>query len=134
MSAWRFSRYFLGSAPSVTEARRFVAALLRGWPGVSDAELIVSELATNAIRHSASGRFGGRFLVSVHAHPDRLWIGVLDEGGPSSPRVFRPCLEGEGGRGLLVVASLALDWGVWGDEHGRTVWAVLDAALQGASC
>ncbi|WP_431933662.1 ATP-binding protein [Nonomuraea jabiensis] len=134
MSAWRFSRYFLGSAPSITEARRFVAALLRGWPAVGDAELIVSELATNAIRHSASGRFGGRFLVSVHAHPDRLWIGVLDEGGPSFPRVFRPCLEGEGGRGLLVVASLALDWGVWGDEHGRTVWAVLDAALQGASC
>ncbi|MCF6473102.1 ATP-binding protein [Nonomuraea sp. MG754425] len=133
MSVWRFSRYFLGSAPSITEARRFVAALLRGWPAVDEAELIVSELATNAIRHSASGRFGGRFLVSVQAHTDRLWLGVLDEGGPSSPRASRPCLDGEGGRGLLLVASLSIDWGVWGDEHGRTVWAVLDTALQGAS-
>lgn len=134
MSAWRFSRYFLGSAPSITEARRFVVALLRGWPVVHEAELIVSELATNAIRHSASGRFGGRFLVSVQAHPDRLWLGVLDEGGLSSPKAFRPCPEGEGGRGLLLVASLAIDWGVWGDEHGRTVWAVLHAGSQAASC
>ncbi|MEV0151990.1 MULTISPECIES: ATP-binding protein [unclassified Nonomuraea] len=134
MSAWRFSRYFLGSAPSITEARRFVTALLRGRPAVDEAELIVSELATNAIRHSASGRFGGRFLVSVQAHTDRLWVGVLDEGGPSSPRLFRPYPEGEGGRGLLLVANLAIDWGVWGDEHGRTVWAVLHTGSQTASC
>lgn len=132
MSAWCFSRYFLGSAPSITEARRFVTALLRGWPAVNEAELIVSELATNAIRHSASGRFGGRFLVSVQAHTDRLWVGVLDEGGPSSPRLFRPHPEGEGGRGLLLVASLAVDWGVWGDEHGRTVWAVLRTTSRAA--
>ncbi|MER6950256.1 ATP-binding protein [Nonomuraea sp. NPDC000554] len=134
MSAWRFSRYFLGSALSITEARRFVTALLRGWPAVDEVELIVSELATNAIRHSASGRFGGRFLVSIQAHTDRLWVGVLDEGGPSSPKAFRSWTEGEGGRGLLVVASLAIDWGVWGDEHGRTVWAVLYTGPQTASC
>jgi anti-sigma regulatory factor (Ser/Thr protein kinase) len=133
MSAWRFSRYFLGSAPSITEARRFVTALLRDWPVVDDAELVVSELATNAVRHSASGRFGGRFLVSVQAHADRLWVGVLDEGGPSSPRLFRSYPEGEGGRGLLLVASLAVDWGVWGDEHGRTVWAVLHTSSRTAS-
>ncbi|SEN21592.1 ATP-binding protein [Nonomuraea pusilla] len=134
MSAWRFSRYFLGSAPSITEARRFVTALLRGSPIVGEAELIVSELATNAIRHSASGRFGGRFLVTVQAHPDRFWLGVLDEGGPSSPKVFRPSMGAEGGRGLLLVSTLALDWGVWGDDRGRTVWAVLRSQPQTASC
>ncbi|GGO62602.1 ATP-binding protein [Nonomuraea cavernae] len=128
MSAWRFSRYFLGSAPSITEARRFVTTLLHGWPVIDEAELIVSELATNAIRHTNSGRFGGRFLVSVQAHPNQLWLGVLDEGSPSSPKVFRPCPEGEGGRGLLLVTSLSTNWGVWGDDHGRTVWAMLSTA------
>ncbi|WP_084964571.1 ATP-binding protein [Thermoactinospora rubra] len=125
MPSWRFSRYFLGSAPSVREARRFVAALLPGSPLAHDAELIVSELATNAIRHSASGRFDGRFVVTVQSHPDQLWLGVLDEGSPCSPKALRPCPEGENGRGLLLVSSLADDWGVWGDHRGRTVWAVL---------
>lgn len=134
MSAWRFSRYFLGSAPSVTEARRFITSLFRDWPAVDAAELIVSELATNAIRHTASGRFGGRFLVSVQAHPDRLWLGVLDEGGQTSPLVFRHFPDGEDGRGLLLVASLAIDWGVWGDERGRTVWAALSTGSQPTSC
>ncbi|MER7500892.1 ATP-binding protein [Nonomuraea pusilla] len=134
MSAWRFSRYFLGSPPSITEARRFVTTLLQGSPSVDEAELIVSELATNAIRHSASGRFGGRFLVTVQAHPDRLWLGVLDEGGPSSPQIFCPSSEAEGGRGLLAVSTLALDWGVWGDDTGRTVWAVLPYQPQTAPC
>jgi serine/threonine-protein kinase RsbW len=134
MSAWRFSRYFLGSAPSVTEARRFITSLLRDWPAVDTAELIVSELATNAIRHTASGRFGGRFLVSVQAHPDRLWLGVLDEGGHSSPLVFRHSPDGEDGRGLLLVSSLAIDWGVWGDERGRTVWAALGTGSQPTAC
>ncbi|MEV4390838.1 ATP-binding protein [Nonomuraea sp. NPDC049607] len=134
MSAWRFSRYFLGSAPSITEARRFVTALLQGSPTIDEAELVVSELATNAIRHSASGRFGGRFLVTVQAHPDRLWLGVLDEGGSSSPEVSCPSMGAEGGRGLLLVSALALDWGVWGDDGGRTVWAVLRYQTQTASC
>jgi serine/threonine-protein kinase RsbW len=67
MPAWRLSRYFLGSATSIREARRFITTFLGDWPIAEAAELIVSELATNAVRHSASGRFGGRFLVTVHA-------------------------------------------------------------------
>ncbi|MFC4062274.1 ATP-binding protein [Planomonospora corallina] len=138
MSGWRLSRHFLGSTASVREARRFVTTFLSGWPVAETAELIVSELATNAVRHSASGRFGGRFLVTLQAGQDRLWLGVLDEGGPSSP-VLRPDgPDDEGGRGLLLVSVLADSWGVHGDEHGRTVWAVLHtetaAALRVASC
>jgi anti-sigma regulatory factor (Ser/Thr protein kinase) len=79
------SRHFLGSRASITEARRFVSYLLKDWPVVEEAELIVSELATNAIRHTASGRFGGRFVVCVHAQPGQLWLGVMDEGGNGTP-------------------------------------------------
>lgn len=122
---WRMSRHFIGSPPSVTEARRFVTLFLAGWPVVAEAELIVSELATNALRHSASGRFGGRFAVSIQARNDQVWLGVLDEGGARSPGLLTPYEEEESGRGLLLVAALADAWGVWGGEAGRTVWAVL---------
>ncbi|MFF5211693.1 ATP-binding protein [Streptosporangium sp. NPDC000396] len=102
-------------------------------PGTEDAELIISELATNAVRHSASGRFGGRFTVSVHADGDRLWLGVLDQGGPRSPHPLPPQPDEEGGRGLALVAGLAASWGVTGDDMGRIVWAVLDLAPEKAA-
>jgi serine/threonine-protein kinase RsbW len=125
MSAWRLSRSFLGSRASITEARRFVTYFLQRLPVVDTAELIVSELATNAIHHSASGRFGGRFAVNLHVQPDRLWIGVLDQGGDQIPQLCNYPPEALGGRGLLLVATLATTWGVTGDDRGRTVWVIL---------
>ncbi|MEW9531914.1 ATP-binding protein [Microbispora sp. NPDC049125] len=124
MPPWRLARHFLGSPASVTEARRFITIFLSQWTIVEAAELIVSELATNAVRHTASGRFGGRFLVSIQAEPDQVWLGVIDEGGPFAPTVM-PASDEEGGRGLLLVSCLADSWGVYGDETGRTVWALL---------
>src|SRR4051794_30686433 len=106
MPPWRLARHFIGSPASVTEARRFITAFLSQWTIVEAAELIVSELATNAVRHTASGRFGGRFLVSIQAEHDQVWIGVIDEGGPYFPTVM-PASDVEGGRGLLLVSSLA---------------------------
>lgn len=85
MPPWRLSRHFLGRPASVTEARRFITATLAAWPVVESAELIVSELATNAVRHTASARFGGKFIVSIQAEPDQVWLGVTDEGGPGAP-------------------------------------------------
>ncbi|WP_436758215.1 ATP-binding protein [Streptosporangium sp. V21-05] len=126
MPSWRMSRTFPGSPVAIAEARRFITTLLRTWPITEDAELIISELATNAIRHSASGRFGGSFTVSVHVDGDRLWVGVLDQGGPSLPRLLPPQEDEEDGRGLNLVTKLAADWGVAGDYKGRIVWAALD--------
>ncbi|MFI6800547.1 ATP-binding protein [Streptosporangium canum] len=133
MSPSRISRTFLGSPASITEARRFITVFLRNWPCVEDAELIVSELATNAVRHSDSGRFGGRFTVSIEADRSRLWLSVLDEGGPRSPRVLPPLASGENGRGLVLVNELAAAWGITGDDRGRIVWAVLEALPEAAT-
>ncbi|MGW0589825.1 ATP-binding protein [Streptosporangium sp. NPDC002607] len=132
MSPSCVSRTFLGSPASIVEARRFVTMILSGRPEADDAELIVSELATNAIRHSESGWFGGRFTVSVRVQGKRLWLGVLDEGGPHSPHPLLAQSDEEGGRGLALVAGLATNWGVTGDETGRIVWAVLDLLSQPA--
>lgn len=126
MSHWRMSRTFPGSPVAITEARRFVTALLGAWSGTEDAELIVSELATNAVRHSASGRFGGCFTVAVQADRGRIWLGILDQGGQRTPHPLPPQADEEGGRGLALVAALAASWGVTGDEQGRIVWATLN--------
>jgi len=118
-----------GAPPGqVRHARRFAEAVLAGWPATDDAVLVVSELATNAVLHSASGR-GGQFWVHLTACPgEYVWIEVSDEGGPWT----RP--GGSDGRphGLDIVARLAAECGVDGDPHtGWTVWARLELARPG---
>ncbi|MEU7884324.1 ATP-binding protein [Microbispora bryophytorum] len=76
---WR--RTFPGITRQVSEARRFVAEHLPLRAEIETAQLIVSELATNAIRHTGSGEPGGRFVVTVRLQTSRVWLGVLDEGG-----------------------------------------------------
>jgi anti-sigma regulatory factor (Ser/Thr protein kinase) len=121
-------RNFPGVRTQIREARRFVTNYLAHRPEADIAELVVSELATNAIRHSRSGRTGGSFGVTVHAGRDLLILAVLDEGGPSSPRLQQAEEHEPNGRGLHLVDQLTTRWGVHGDEHGRTVWALLPLA------
>ena len=75
----RISITLPGFSCMVAVARFAVRALLPGNPRAEDAELIVSELATNAIRHSTSR--GGQFELAVDLAPGRVRIEVRD-GGP----------------------------------------------------
>lgn len=125
-----WSRVFPGVPASVTEARRFVAALLDGWsaPLREQAELLVSETCTNAVSHSRSGEPGGKFTVHVQGRADAwLWVEVEDEGGPGQVSL-RADGDGESGNGLVLVDAIASDWGACGDESGRSVWFRLDMA------
>jgi anti-sigma regulatory factor (Ser/Thr protein kinase) len=56
---------FAGRAESVREVRGFVTRVLAGCPRADDAVLCASELATNALMHSASGQAGGCFTVQL---------------------------------------------------------------------
>lgn len=75
----RISITLPGFSCMVAVARVAVRALLPGNPRVDDAELIVSELATNAVRHSTSR--GGQFELVLDLTPGRVRIEVKD-GGP----------------------------------------------------
>ncbi len=83
----------------------------------------VSELCTNAIAHTASGR-GGVFTVEVDRPSDGVArVAVTDDGGASVPAVGSLDLMAEGGRGLGMVAACTSRWGFSEAYPGRTVWA-----------
>ena len=117
------ARVFAGDAGQVRAARRFLAGLLDGCTAADDALLCVSELATNAVLHSRSGRQGGRFTVRATVQAGSVRVEVTDEGGP-----WRRERDGDGqsGRGLLIVGELASRWSRDECGAGRTVWFEID--------
>jgi anti-sigma regulatory factor (Ser/Thr protein kinase) len=117
------ARVFAGDAGQVRAARRFLAGLLDGCPAAGDALLCVSELATNAVLHSRSGRPGGRFTVRATVRAGSVRVAITDEGGPW--RRERQA-DGQNGRGLLIVGELASRWGRDEGGTGRTVWVEID--------
>ena len=120
------TRHYTGTFPAepaqVRHARAALATLLGDSPITDDAILVVSELATNSVRHSAS-RDGGEFAVRAEVRAGHLRIEVEDAGGPwrGGPR--------DDGRphGFDVVDAIAGpgNWGIDGDARGRTAWARL---------
>jgi anti-sigma regulatory factor (Ser/Thr protein kinase) len=104
---------------SVRTARRYVATSLEaaGLGEVADAaELLASELVTNAILHARTP-----LCVSVAFHGDVVRISVSDD-SPRAPRPRRHSVDSGTGRGLVLVERLAARWGVEPTEQGKVVW------------
>ena len=109
------------ASPSVGGPSSRACSARRGYdPGlVEDAELMVSELATNVVVH-----VGEPFTVAVNEVERGVCVSVED---PSStlPVLRAPDSAAEGGRGLRIVEALAAEWGALVLEHGgKTVWFV----------
>lgn len=127
--SWTCSATFPARADQVGRARAFLGRVLADCPAAEDAVLICSELAANAVLHSASVRIGGRFVVRAEVREgDYVWVEVQDEGG----RWAEGEHPGHGGRGLGIVAALADYWDIRGDDTGRVVCARLDWLAQEA--
>jgi anti-sigma regulatory factor (Ser/Thr protein kinase) len=123
---------------SASSARDFLRGTFAGWQAAGDASLdtallVVTELVTNAVRHS-----GSRVTLAVTLEEGRLLLEVTDE-APGRPTLRDPGWESTGGRGLLLVQAVSTRWGVRpadsGAEHqatagaGKVVWAELAAPL-----
>jgi anti-sigma regulatory factor (Ser/Thr protein kinase) len=119
-------RAFPGAPESVPVARHFVSDAVSQVPkDIADrAALMVSELATNAVRHG-----GSDFEVLVELTPDELYVEIADSGG-GSPAVRRALPLEASGRGLHIVESLSDKWGVRRATGGlgKTVWFTLSLA------
>ncbi|GAA2727542.1 ATP-binding protein [Streptomyces nogalater] len=126
-AAGRRFRFELAAHPgSVAQARRLTEARLSGWAVCADtcdsAALVVSELVTNAIVHTASSRV----VCELHDHDDMVRIAVRDEGcAPGEPRPSPQRPDEEHGRGLLLVDALCRAWGAQEHGPGLLVWAEL---------
>jgi anti-sigma regulatory factor (Ser/Thr protein kinase) len=121
MTGLSWERVFPGEAQQVAAVRRWITSLLPACPSRADLVLVASELAGNAIRHTASGQ-GGTFAVRVAWGGDTALVAVADAGGPGEPRVLDDPAA-EGGRGLLVVRELSARLTVSGTGAGRQVCA-----------
>ncbi|KUO12827.1 hypothetical protein AQJ58_07835 [Streptomyces sp. DSM 15324] len=110
---------------AVPEARRALRELLRGWgkPGRSEtAELLTSELVTNALVHTDD-----EAVLTATVSPAGLRVEVRDS-VPGRPRPTVPAADdGTHGRGLVLVQSLADSWGVRAQGAGKVVWFELAA-------
>jgi anti-sigma regulatory factor (Ser/Thr protein kinase) len=117
-----------GDPASVPLARSLLAQLLGQWEMedfVDLAELLITELVANAIRHVP-----GACAVELTRCDDALHIAVIDSGA-GMPDLQNPGISAFGGRGLHIVAALSDAWGTDRLEDGsKAVWAQLKAPLK----
>jgi anti-sigma regulatory factor (Ser/Thr protein kinase) len=118
---WRWRRVFRGDRQELSVLRRWLSSLLPECPSRDDVLSVASELASNAVLHTASGH-GGWFAVEITVYSRAVLVAVADCGSSSEPRMIDDP-GADHGRGLLMVHRLSVRTGVVGDGRGRLVWA-----------
>lgn len=120
-----FEHDYPGQPSQAGSVRADLAKVAAQCPVADELILMASELVTNAILHSRSGRPDSTFTVRASLYlGEYAYVEVVDLGGAWAAEVG----DDEHGRGLAIVASLAGDgnWGVEGDEASRVAWFRLD--------
>ncbi|MFD7431490.1 SpoIIE family protein phosphatase [Streptomyces sp. NPDC059818] len=104
---------------AVSGIRAQAARVVNEW-GLQDAaysaELIVSELVTNAIR------YGSPPIRLRLLYDDDTLICEVADAGSTAPHVRRAAATDEGGRGLFIIARLAHRWGTRYTARGKVIW------------
>lgn len=121
---WRLD----ASKQAVHETRCALAAVLAAWrvneSARQDTLLVFAELATNALLHGKEP-----FAAHVTLGDEELTVDVTDGDyriGTVQPRRLRGG-DSETGRGLLLVAALTDQWGVYPTPKGKGIWATIPA-------
>ncbi|MET9222830.1 ATP-binding protein [Streptomyces sp. NPDC003300] len=118
-------------------SRGFIRQTLTAWQltdQIDSAELIVSELVTNAVKETRVPH-SSPMWERVTTHPvigvqlrlvdTSLYVEVWDQ-GDGSPQIPEQSLDAEGGRGLFLVESLSKQWDIYRPAvGGKVVWAEL---------
>ncbi|MCX3288279.1 SpoIIE family protein phosphatase [Streptomyces sp. NEAU-H22] len=116
----RIATWELSADPAlVGEVRASALRWLSGW-GLDEtafaAELILSELITNAMRHGADP-------IRVRLLYGRTLICEVSDASNTAPHLRRAASTDEGGRGLFLVAQLSQSWGTRYLPEGKVIWA-----------
>jgi anti-sigma regulatory factor (Ser/Thr protein kinase) len=119
------TRTFPHEPQSVPAARRFATSALSGasQETLEAVELMVSELATNCIRHTDSG-----FDLTIIRNGPEIRVEATDHAG-GVPTMRSPEPTDPSGRGLKIIDMLSAGWGVQANaSHGKTVWFTISDA------
>jgi anti-sigma regulatory factor (Ser/Thr protein kinase) len=119
-SEWSYDAVWPSDAENVGKAREFVVGHLvdYGVPVVDEVQLVVSELATNAVAHARTD-----FGVTISRLDGVVEIAVHD-GDSLSPSVLSADEHDENGRGMQLVERVSDSWGVDAPSvRGKSVWA-----------
>lgn len=87
------------------------------------AEIVVTELVTNAVEHATS-----RSVVEVERRAGSFRMTVRDYDTSTLPEAVLPPPSSARGRGLGMVAAISREWGVHHHSDGKTVWAEMTTA------
>jgi anti-sigma regulatory factor (Ser/Thr protein kinase) len=131
----RRSSLLLGALPSAVPCARLHARQVLWEWGFSEvaeiAELLLSELVTNAVQAARATANDLPVNIRLSANRDRLLIEVWDGNvQPPVPRVLEydfPALDAESGRGLFLVETLSERWGWYPTRNpgGKVTWCEL---------
>ncbi|ETA00581.1 ATP-binding protein [Frankia sp. CcI156] len=125
--------HFPPTAAAVPEVRTSTVRTLTEWSvdtdAVSSAELVVCELASNAVKAS---RPEDVVAIRLTATGGNVLVEVWD-GNDTAPRIESPDVFSEDGRGLLMVDALSRQWSWWRVKTGgKVVWAEIPGGLRTA--
>jgi serine/threonine-protein kinase RsbW len=130
--AWRD---FPGDTEQVGRARGWLEDLLPECEPLEDLTLLVSELCTNAVLHTDSGKPGGQFSLAVEWTPEAVKALIHDQGSLTFPAITTAkdddAWADEYGRGLFLVDQLADYWDTVDLPDGRLVWLEMAWAAKG---
>lgn len=121
----RTERALVAEKGQVRVVRQIIRGFLESWKLSSlsaEAELLGSELASNAIVHAG----GDSFSFAIEVAGDELLIEIRDA-SCRPPALLEADPEAEGGRGVLLVAAMAKEWGTRVTGTGKTTWCSLAA-------
>ncbi|WBB63977.1 ATP-binding protein [Streptomyces sp. WMMC500] len=125
----RWELDFPACPEEVAGLRRVLQRHLRLWGlphVVHAAQLCATELVTNVVSHVGAGV---PVTLTTSMRDTRLRLELHDPGTNSVPIPAKPAPDDETGRGLLLVAATAADWGVDLRDDGKTTWVELATGL-----
>ncbi|WP_397428781.1 ATP-binding protein [Pseudofrankia sp. BMG5.37] len=128
---------FRPTAAVVSEVRGRAVATLRGWrvdpAAVESVELVVGELASNAVK--ASGPDADFVAVRLSAGNGSVLVEVWDHDDATVPQVVQAGADEETGRGLLLVEAVSARWSWYrARSGGKVVWARVAGSMAPRPC
>ena len=123
---------FEAVSASAGEAREFIRCALEAWDCDDPDEiavLLTSEVVSNAVRHAATA-----LALDVSLDDDSLLLRIeVRDSDSRLPVLHRPSIDATGGRGILLVDTLARRWGARPEDGGKVVWFELAARRRAQS-